>query len=90
MVMAVLEERMDAMNERYDRGWKHLEARMGEDRAKLEAKIGEDYAKRDAEFSKLREDIAKRDTANTRWLIGIITAATAIIIAVMAVLLSTT
>ena len=50
----------------------------------------EDNAKRDAEFSKLREDIAKRDTANTRWLIAVITAATAIIIAVMAVLLSST
>ena len=73
-----------------------LEAKIGEDNAKLEAKIGEDNAKRDTEFSKLREDnarfredIAKRDTANTRWLIAVITAATAIIIAVMAVLLST-
>lgn len=70
---------MDAMNERYDKGWKLLEA-----------KIGEDYAKRDAEFSKLwednaqfREDISKRDTANTRWLIAVITASTAIIIGVV-------
>ena len=70
--MAVLEERMDAMNERYDKGWKLLEAKMAEDTARL------------------REDIAKRDTANTRWLIAVITAATAIIIAVMAVLLSNT
>ncbi|MDE2739642.1 MAG: hypothetical protein F4170_08375 [Rhodobacteraceae bacterium] len=54
------------------------------------AGMREDNAKRDAEFSKLREDIAKRDTANTRWLIAVITAATAIIIAVMAVLLSST
>ena len=100
---AVLEERMNTITESYDRGWKLLEAKMSEatagmreDNAKLEAKIGEDNAKRDAEFSKLREDnaqfredIAKRDTANTRWLIAVITAATAIIIAVMAVLLST-
>ena len=84
--MAVLEERMETMNERYDKGWKLLEAKMGEDRAR-----------RDAEFSKLREDIAKqdtemakRDTANTRWLIGVIIAASAIVIAVMAVLLSNT
>ena len=84
--MAVLEERMETMNERYDKGWKLLEAKMGED-----------IAKRDAEFSKLREDIAKqdtemakRDTANTRWLIGVIIAASAIVIAVMAVLLSNT
>ncbi len=70
--MAVLEERMDAMNESYDKGWKLLEAKMAEDTARL------------------REDIAKRDTANTRWLIAVITAATAIIIAVMAVLLSNT
>ncbi|MCY3675334.1 MAG: hypothetical protein OXH65_05160 [Paracoccaceae bacterium] len=69
--LAVLEERMETMNERYDKGWKLLEAKMAEDTARL------------------REDIAKRDTANTRWLIGVITAATAIIIAVMAVLLST-
>ncbi len=84
--MAVLEERMETMNERYDKGWKLLEAKMGEDRAK-----------RDTEFSKLREDIAKRDTemakrdtANTRWLIGVIIAASAIVIAVMAVMLSNT
>ena len=77
--LSVLEERMNTITESYDRGWKHLEA-----------KIGEDNAKRDAEFAKLREDnaqfredIAKRDTANTRWLIGIISAATAIIIAVV-------
>ena len=94
--VAVLEERMSTITESYDRGWKLIEAKMGEDNARLEAKIGEDNAKRDVEFAKLREDnalfredIAKRDTANTRWLIAVITAATAIIIAVMAVLLST-
>ena len=95
--VAVLEERMNTITESYDRGWKLLEAKMGEatagmreDNAKLEAKIGEDNARRDTEFAKLREDIAKRDTTNTRWLIAVITAATAIIIAVMAVLLSST
>ncbi len=77
--MAVLEERMETMNERYDKGWKLLEAKMAEDIARLR----EDNAL-------FREDIAKRDTANTRWLIAVITAATAIIIAVMAVLLSNT
>ena len=74
---------MNTITESYDRGWKLLEAKMGEDNAKLEAKIGEDNARRDTEFAKLREDIAKRDTANTRWLKGIITAATAIIIGVV-------
>ena len=83
---AVLEVRMDTITESYDRGWKLLEAKLGE----ATAGMREDNAKRDAEFSKLREDIAKRDTANTRWLIAVITAATAIIIAVMAVLLSST
>ena len=48
--IAVLEERMNTITESYDRGWKHLEAKMGEDNAK-----------RDAEFAKLREDYAKRD-----------------------------
>ena len=52
--VAVMEERMETMNERYDKGW-----------------------------ALLREDNAKRDTTNTRWLIGIITAATAIIIGVV-------
>ena len=52
--VAVVEERMETMNERYDNGW-----------------------------ALLREDNAKRDTTNTRWLIGIITAATAIIIGVV-------
>ena len=47
----------------------------------IEAKMAEDNAR-------LREDIVKRDTANTRWLIGVITAAAEIIIAIMAVLLS--
>ncbi|MCY4184282.1 MAG: hypothetical protein OXC82_13175 [Rhodobacteraceae bacterium] len=36
--VAVLEERMNTITEGYDRGWKHLEAKMGEDNAKLEAK----------------------------------------------------
>jgi len=37
----------------------------------------------DKGWALLREDNAKRDTTNTRWLIGIITAATAIIIGVV-------
>ena len=88
---------MNTISESYDRGWKLLEAKMGEatagmreDNAKLEAKIGEDNARRDTEFAKLREDsakrdaeMAKRDTANTRWLIGVIIAASAIVIAVL-------
>ena len=91
--VAVLEERMNTITESYDRGWKLLEAKMGE----ATAGMREDNAKQYAEFAKLREDnaqfredMAKRDTANTRWLIAVITAATAIIIAVMAVLLSNT
>jgi len=62
---SVLEERMNTITESYDRGWKLLEAKMGED-----------SAKRDTEM-------AKRDTANTRWLIGVIIAASAIVIAVL-------
>jgi len=56
---------MNTITESYDRGWKLLEAKMGED-----------SAKRDTEM-------AKRDTANTRWLIGVIIAASAIVIAVL-------
>jgi len=59
--VAVLEERMSTITESYDRGWKLIEAKMGEDNARLEAKIGEDNAKRDVEFAKLREDSAKQD-----------------------------
>ena len=70
--LSVLEERMNTITESYDRGWKLLEAKMGEDNAKLEAKMGEanakleakmgeDNARRDTEFAKLREDSAKRD-----------------------------
>ena len=77
--LSVLEERMNTISESYDRGWKLLEAKMGEDNAR-----------RDTEFAKLREDMAKRDTemarrdtANTRWLIGAIIAASAIVIAVL-------
>ncbi len=63
---------MNTITESYDRGWKLLEAKMGEDNARLR----EDSAKRDTEM-------AKRDTANTRWLIGVIIAASAIVIAVL-------
>ena len=91
--VAVLEERMNTITESYNQGWKLIEAKLGEATASMK----EDNAKQNAEFSKLREDnalfredMAKRDTANTRWLIAVITAATAIIIAVMAVLLSST
>ena len=66
--LAVLEERMNTMNERYDKGW---------------ALLREDLAKHDAELAKRDAELARRDTANTRWLIGTISAATAIIIAVM-------
>ncbi len=91
--MAVLEERMETMNERYDKGWKLLEAKMGEDIAKRDAefsKLREEMAKRDTEMAKRDTEMAKRDTANTRWLIGVIIAASAIVIAVMAVMLSNT
>lgn len=52
--VAVLEERMNTITESYDRGWKLIEAKMGEDNAKLEARLGNDIAK-------LREDSAKSD-----------------------------
>ena len=61
---------METMNERYDKGWEILRSNMREDSAILR----EDMAKRDAE-------LARRDTTNTRWLVGVIIAATAIIIA---------
>ncbi|MCY4249634.1 MAG: hypothetical protein OXC82_04260, partial [Rhodobacteraceae bacterium] len=53
--LSVLEERMNTISESYDRGWKLLEAKMGEDNAKLEAKMGEATAG-------MREDNARRDT----------------------------
>ncbi len=81
--LSVLEERMNTMTERYDRGWKHLEAKMGEDRAKLEARLGKDIAKLREDSAKRDTEMAKRDTANTRWLIGVIIAASAIVIAVL-------
>ena len=90
--LSVLEERMNTITESYDRGWKLLEAKIGEDNAKRDAefsKLREDNAQFREDNARFREDIAKRDIANTRWLIAVITAATAIIIAVMAVLLST-
>ena len=39
-------------------------------------------------LERLRADLARRDTANTRWLVGTIAAATAIIIGAMALLLA--
>ena len=77
--VAVLEERMNAMNDRYDKGWKLIEAQLREDSAKRDAEM----ARRDAEMAKRDAEMAKRETALTRWLIGVISAATAIIIAVV-------
>ncbi|MCY3726079.1 MAG: hypothetical protein OXF95_05535 [Rhodobacteraceae bacterium] len=42
---SVLEERMNTITESYDRGWKHLEAKISEDNTKLEARLGKDIAK---------------------------------------------
>jgi len=66
--LAVLVERMNTMNERYDKGW---------------ALLREDLAKQNTEMARRDAELAKRDTANTRWLFGVIVAATAIIIAVV-------
>ncbi|MCY3982676.1 MAG: hypothetical protein OXD29_00155 [Roseovarius sp.] len=77
--VAVLEERMNAMNDSYDKGWKLIEAQLREDSAKRDAEM----ARRDAEMAKRDAEMAKRETALTRWLIGVISAATAIIIAVV-------
>ena len=46
--LAVLEELTETMNERYDKGWKLLEAKMAEDAARLR----EDIAKRDTEMAR--------------------------------------
>ncbi|MCY4185674.1 MAG: hypothetical protein OXD45_10220 [Rhodobacteraceae bacterium] len=64
---------MNTISESYDRGWKLLEAKMGEatagmreDSAKLEAKMGEANAKLEAKMGEatagMREDNARRDT----------------------------
>ena len=81
---------MNTITESYDRGWKLLEAKMGEatagmreDNAKLEARLGNDIAKLREDSAKRDTEMAKRDTANTHWLIGVIIAASAIVIAVL-------
>ncbi|MCY4307499.1 MAG: hypothetical protein OXC57_04395 [Rhodobacteraceae bacterium] len=91
--LSVLEERMNTITESYDRGWKHLEAKMGEDNARRDTEFAklrednalfrEDMAKRDTEMARRDTEMARRDTANTRWLIGVIIAASAIVIAVL-------
>ena len=84
--LSVLEERMNTITESYDRGWKHLEAKMGEDNARRDtefAKLREDNALFREDMAKRDTEMARRDTANTRWLIGVIIAASAIVIAVL-------
>jgi len=56
---------------------------MREDNARLEARLGNDIAKLREDSAKRDTEMAKRDTANTRWLIGVIIAASAIVIAVL-------
>ena len=46
--VAVLEERMNAMNDSYDKGWKLIEAQLREDSAKRDAEM----ARRDAELAR--------------------------------------
>ncbi len=71
--VAVLEERMNTMDERYDKGW---------------ALLREDMAKRDAEAAKRDAEAAKRDAARSereataRWW------QTAILIAALAALIT--
>ena len=77
---------MNTITESYDRGWKHLEAKMGEDNARRDtefAKLREDNALFREDMAKRDTEMARRDTANTRWLIGVIIAASAIVIAVL-------
>ncbi len=66
--LAVLEERMKTMDERYDKGW----ALLREDMAKRDAKRDVEAAKRDVEA-------AKRDKDNLHWQIGLWVAAVVII-----------
>ncbi|MCY4206351.1 MAG: hypothetical protein OXD29_00150 [Roseovarius sp.] len=63
---------MNEMNYGYDKSWKLIEAQLREDGVKRD----DEMARRDAE-------LARRETAHTCWLIGVISAATAIIIAVV-------
>ncbi len=91
--LAVLEERMKTMDERYDKGW----ALLREDMAKRDAEAAKRDAKRDAEAARrdveaakrdakrdaeaARRDVeaAKRDKDNLRWQIGLWVAAVVII-----------
>ncbi|MCY4206350.1 MAG: hypothetical protein OXD29_00145 [Roseovarius sp.] len=81
---------MNEMNYGYDKSWKRIEAQLREDSAKRDAEMARrdaEMAKRDAEFRKdsanRDAELARRETAHTCWLIGVISAATAIIIAVV-------
>jgi len=84
--LSVLEERMNTITESYDRGWEILRSNMREDSARRDAefaKLREDMARRDTEMARRDTEMARRDTVNTRWLIGVIIAASAIVIAVL-------
>ena len=56
--------------------------------AQLEERMNTKQAEYEGALERLRADLARRDTANTRWLVGTIAAATAIIIGAMALLLA--
>ncbi len=65
--LAVLEERMETMSERYDKGW---------------ALLREDIAKRDAEAAKRDVEAAKRETRLILAMAGMIAAGVALLLAV--------
>ena len=56
--------------------------------AVLEERMDTKQTEYESALERLRADLARRDTANTRWLVGTIAAATAIIIGAMALLLA--
>ncbi|MCY4315955.1 MAG: hypothetical protein OXC66_07550 [Roseovarius sp.] len=70
---------MNGMNYGYDKSWKLIEAQLREDGVKRD----DEMARRDAELARRDAELARRETAHTCWLIGVISAATAIIIAVV-------
>ena len=62
-------------------------ARLGERLAALEERMNTHRAEYQTDIARLAEDIAKRDTANTRWVVGTVAVAAVFIVAVLGILI---
>ncbi len=64
-----------------------MESRIDASLSRLEAGVNASFARMREDMARMREDIARRDKSNIQWLVGMIFAASVLIIAVIGLLI---